>query len=99
MDKICHRGVIKFLHKKGLAAKDTHADMVAILGDTASLHAAVKRWAAHFQMGKESFEADDRCGRPTTATTEENFAHLHRVVMGDRHLTVNQIANTVDIFR
>ena len=29
MDKIWHRGVIKYLHKKGLAPKDIHADMVA----------------------------------------------------------------------
>ena len=39
------------------------------------------------------------CGQPTTATTEENVAHVHRVVMGDRHLTLNQIANTAGISR
>ena len=50
-------------------------------------------------MGKESLEDVDKCGRPSTATTDENIAHVHRVVMDDRCLTVNQIANTVDISR
>ena len=101
MDKIWHRGNIKCLHKKGLAPKDMHASMIAILGSTALWYATVKRWAVHFEMAKkkekDSLEVDDRCGRPTTTTTEENIAHVHRVVLDDRHLTVNQIANTVCI--
>ena len=57
--------------------------MVATLGYTAPSFATVKRWAAHFEMGKESLEGNDRCGRPTTATTEEYIASMHRVVMDD----------------
>ena len=64
------------------------------------MYATVKRLAAHFKMDKASLADDDRCGRPTTATTEENIAHVHRVVMDDRRLTVNQIAaNTIAISR
>lgn len=96
MDKIWHRGVIKYLHKKGLAPKDIHADMVATLGDGAPSYANVKRWAANFKMGKDSL---DRCGRPTTATTEVTISRLHRAVMDDRRLTVNQLADTVGISR
>ena len=50
-------------------------------------------------MGKESLEDDDRCERPTTAKSEKNIAHVHRVMIDDRRLTVNQIANTVGITR
>ena len=46
-------------------------------------------------MDKEILEDDDRCGRPTKATTEENIGHVHRFVMGGRCLIVDQIANTV----
>ena len=53
--------------------------------------------AAHLKMGKESLEDDDRCRRPTTATAEENIAHVHSVVMDDRLLTVKQKGNTVGI--
>ena len=44
-------------------------------------------------MGKDSLEDDDSYGRSTTATTEENNAHMKRVKMEDRRLTVNRIAN------
>ena len=84
MVKIYHRGVIKYLHKKALAPKDIHADMVATLGDTTLSYATVIIWAAHANMGKESLEDDDSCGRPTTLTTGENIAHVHRVVMDNR---------------
>ena len=83
--------------KQGLAPKDIHADMVATLGDTVPSYAIVKRWAAHFKIGKEGLENDDRCGPPTTATSEKNTARVHKVVMDDRCLTVNQIAHTVCI--
>ena len=73
--------------------------MVATLGDTAPSYALVKRWAAHFKMLKESLEDDDKCGRPTTATTEENIAHVHKAVVDDRRSTVNQTANTIGISR
>ena len=66
MDTLWHRGVIEYLHKKGLAPKDIHADMVA-----APSYATVKRWAAQFRVGKGSLEDDDRCRRPKKAQTEE----------------------------
>ena len=99
LDKIWHRGIIKFLNKKRLAPKDIHADMVATLGVTVPSYAIVKRWAAHFKMDKEGLEHDGRCGKPTKATTEEIAAHVYSVVMDDRRLTVNQIANTIGIFQ
>lgn len=43
-----------------------------------------------FKKGKKSLKDHDRYGRPTTATTEENIAYVHRVVRGDRCLTVNE---------
>ena len=61
MDKIWHRGVFQYLHKKGIAPKDIHGDIVVTLGDTAPSYATVKSWAAHFKIGKESFEDDDNC--------------------------------------
>ena len=77
LDKIWHRGIIKFLNKKRLAPKDIHADMVATLGVTVPSYAIVKRWAAHFKMDKEGLEHDGRCGNPTKATTEEIAAGRH----------------------
>ena len=97
MDKIWHRGVIKYLQKKGLTPKDIHADMAATLGDDASALSTVQKWATEFKRGRESLEDDPRSGRPATATTQENIDHVHHMVMDDRRLTVNQTANAVGI--
>ena len=99
MDKIWHRGVIKYLQKKGLAPKDIHADMVATLGDDTPALSIVQKWTAEFNRSRESLEDDPRSGRPATATTQENIDRVNHMVMDDRRLTVNQIANAVGISR
>ena len=80
MNKNWLHGVIKYFHKRGLAPRNIHADMVAILRASAPSNANVKRWAPHSKMGKESLKDDDGCGRPTTATTKGSITHLNRVV-------------------
>ena len=98
MDRIWHRGVIRYLQKKGLAPpKDIHADMVATLGDDAPALSTVQKWAAEFKRGSESLEDDPRSGRPAKATTQENINRVHHMVMDDWRLTVNQIANAEGI--
>ena len=51
MDKIWHRGVIRYLQKKGLTTKEIHADMVSTLGDDALALSTVKKWAAKSREG------------------------------------------------
>ncbi|KAL7374618.1 hypothetical protein ABVT39_004094 [Epinephelus coioides] len=97
MDKIWLRGVIKYLQKKEFAPKDIQADVVATLGDDAPALSTVQKWAAEFKRGRESLEDDPRSRCPATATTQENIANVHHMVMGDRRLTVNQIANAGSI--
>ena len=99
MDKIWHRGIIKYLQKNGLAPKDIYADIVAILWDDAPALSTVKKWAAEFKKGKESLEDDPRSGRPASATTQGNIDRVHHMVMDDRCLTINQIVDAVVISR
>ena len=77
MDKICHRGVIRYLQKKGLTAKEIHTDTISTLGDDAPALSTVKKWAAKFKRGREGLEDDPRSGRPSTATTQENIDRIH----------------------
>ena len=73
--------------------------MVATLGDNAPALSTVKKLAAEFKRGRESLEDDLRSGRPSTATTQQNIDRIHKMVMDDRHLSVNYIANVMSISR
>uniref|UniRef100_A0A3Q0RHJ7 Mos1 transposase HTH domain-containing protein n=1 Tax=Amphilophus citrinellus TaxID=61819 RepID=A0A3Q0RHJ7_AMPCI len=77
--------------------EDIHADMVATLGGDAPTLSTVQKWAAEFKRGRERLEDDPRFKHPATATIQENTDLVHHMVMDDRRLTVNQIANAVGI--
>ena len=93
MDKIWYRGVIRYLQKKGLTTKEIHTDMVSTLGDDASALSTVKKWAAEFKKGRESFEDNPRSGRSSTATTQENIDRIHQMVINERRLTISHLAD------
>ena len=100
MDKIWHRGVIKYLPKKGLTTKEIHTDMVSTFGDDAPALSTVKKWAVDFKRGKESLEDDLRSGLPSTAnTTQENIDRIHQMVINDIRLTISHLANVISISR
>ena len=73
--------------------------MVATLGNDAPALSTVKKWAAEFKRSSESLEDDLTSGRPASATIQENIDCVHLMVIDDRRLTVNQIADAVAISR
>ena len=96
-EKFEHRSVIKFLTKEGAAPKDIHQRLINVYGDLAPSKTTVKKWAAEFKRGRESIEDDPRSGRPVEVTTPENCAAVERMVMNDRRLKVDQIAESLGI--
>ena len=99
MDKNWHRGVIRYLQKKGLTTKEIHTDMVSTLRDGALTLLTAKKWAADFKRGRESLEDDPRSGRPFTSTTQVNIDRIYQMVMNDRRLTISHLANVISISR
>lgn len=97
MEKLEIRGVIKYLHKKGLSGQEIHNDMVNVLGESAPSYATVKNWVAEFKRGRTSIEDEPRSGRPKTATTTEIVAKVHDMVLNDRRIKVREIANIMGI--
>ena len=97
MDKIWCLGVIRYLQKKELAPKKIHAGRVATLEDDAIALLIVKKWAAKFNSGGENLEDGPRLGRFAMATTQENIQSIYEMVINDRHLTINHVANVISI--
>ena len=54
MDTITERALIQYLHKKGLAPKDIHTDMIATLANDAPSYATMKNWVVDFKHDRQS---------------------------------------------
>ncbi|KAF6202586.1 hypothetical protein GE061_002984 [Apolygus lucorum] len=91
------REVMKFLHCKGLMAKDIYADMLDTLGDSAPSYAMVKKWVTEFRRGRTSTEDLIRSGRPRDVSTYENVDYIRNLIKDDERVTVQDIAKYVGI--
>ena len=66
-------------------------------GESAMSKAIVYEWYKRFQDGREDVEDDERPGRPSTSTTDENVEKVKEMVMNDRRITIREVANDVGI--
>src|SRR5436190_21126688 len=86
MNKIEYRAVIKYLFLKGNTPTQIKDELDSVYGDSAPSFTTVKFWAAEFKRGRESLGDDERSGRSKTATTDENIAKVHEMVLDDRRI-------------
>ena len=99
MDRVGQCAVIKYLSLKGLTSRQIHDNMVSTLEDPASSYATVKKWAAEFRRGGNLLEEDPRSGRPFTVNTEEMVGKVHDIILADRRVTTDHIANNLGTSR
>src|SRR5436190_10871232 len=86
MDKIEYRAVIKYLFLKGNTPTQIKDELDSVYGDSAPSFTTVKFWAAEFKRGRKSLGDAERLGRPKTATTDENIAKVHEMMLDDRRI-------------
>ena len=63
-------------------------------GESAISKTRVYEWYKRFQDGREDVEDDERPGRRSTSTTDENVKEM---VMNDRRITIREVADDVGI--
>lgn len=97
MEKNEKRVVIKYLHMKGLSTQQIHEDMKEVLADDAPSQATVYRWVAELKRGRQSTEDEHRSGRPVEACTDENIESVQDMILRDRRLTINHVAECLKL--
>ncbi|GFW87159.1 histone-lysine N-methyltransferase SETMAR [Trichonephila clavipes] len=97
MGKIQYRVVIKYLFLKGNTPMQIKDGLNSVYGDSALSFTTVKFWAAEFKRGRKSLGDDKRSGRPNTASTDENTAKVHQMVLDDHRIKVREIAEAMNM--
>jgi len=91
------RAVIKFFFLQGKAPKEIHIILTETLGEHTSLYATVKNWVAQFKWGDFSTCDAPRPGRPKTVTTPEIIDEIHEIILEDRRISAESIAEQLGI--
>ena len=66
-------------------------------GESAMSKKRVYEWYKRFQDGRVDVEYDERPGRPSTSTTDENVEKVKEMVMNDRRITIREVADDIGI--
>ena len=95
--KFEHRSIIKFLVLEGQSPSNIHERMTAVYGDSAPSRTMVFKWARRFKDGQLNIEDSPRSGRPISATDEKNIKAIENLVVEDRRITIQEIAEILGI--
>jgi hypothetical protein len=71
--------------------------VVRVYGDDAVSSKAVYNWRERFRGGAESTEDEQRSGRRSTSTTDENVSKINEMIRANRRLTIREIPNALYI--
>lgn len=88
---------IKFLVRLGWKGTDIIQALETVYGDHAPKKTCVYKWIARFKEGREAVEDEEGRGRPTTSRNDRNVDSVRSLVEEDGRLTVDEIAQTLEI--
>ncbi|KAG5337990.1 MOS1T transposase, partial [Acromyrmex heyeri] len=74
---------IKFLAKLGKNGREIFECLKQVYGDNSLKEPTVNKWLKRFREGREDVKDDQRSGRPSTSTSEENVERIRGCVLND----------------
>lgn len=93
------RVVVNFLLKLGKTATECHESLQTAYGSDSLSRTQIFEWYKRFKEGRESFEDDERSGRPRTSLTDSNVEKVREAVRKDRRLGVRALAEQLHLNR
>lgn len=91
------RYAIKFCVRLGKNATETFQMLQEAFKDDYISRSQSGRWHKAFKEGREEIADEPRSGRPTMTRTDENVNRVREVLRSDRRLSIQQIANTLNM--
>ncbi|KYN38529.1 hypothetical protein ALC56_07106 [Trachymyrmex septentrionalis] len=76
---------IKFCVKNKIKCADTFRMLTVAYGEATLDRSNVYRWYKMFSEGREDVNDEERAGRPSTSTTDENIDEVKKIVLANRN--------------
>lgn len=86
---------IKFCVKNEIKCYKVCEMLTKAYGESVMSKTRVYEWYKRFQDGREDVADDERPGRPSTSTTDENVEKVKAMIMNDRRITIREVADDV----
>ncbi|KAG5344749.1 MOS1T transposase, partial [Acromyrmex heyeri] len=78
---------IKFCMKNKIKCADAFRMLTVAYGEATLDRSNVYRWYKMFSEGRENVNDEERAGRPSTSTTDENIDEVKKIVLANRRIT------------
>ena len=91
------RSVIRFLWSEGVSGAEIHRRLLVQYGNSCLPQRSVYEWIEKFKNGRTSVTQNEGAGRPVTAINEENIERSREIILSDRRITVDDVANRLQI--
>jgi transposase len=86
------RSVIRFLWSEGVSGAEIHRRLSAQYGNSVLPQRSVYEWIEKLQNDR-TVVTHQEGGGPSTATTDDNIERVRNMVLLDRRLTIDEVAN------
>jgi hypothetical protein len=96
-ERVQQRYCIKFCQKLGDCKAETMWKIQQAFGNDAMGATQIKEWFNRFKDGRTLTDSDQRSGRPSTSRNTNVIENVHSLILEDRHLTVQEIADEIGI--
>ena len=89
--------MVRFLWSEGSSGAEIHKQLFAPCGDNALSKRAIHEWIEKFKSGRRSVKHAEGAGRPSTSTSEEKTEQPQQIILANRRITIDELAQSLQI--
>ena len=90
--------MVRFLWSEGSPGAEIHKSLLTQYGDNALSKRTVYEWIEKFKSGRTSVKHAG-VGRPSTSTSDEKTEQAQQMILANRRITIDELAQFLQISR